>query len=310
MQRILERVASNPEYIEATNKAREATAQFLSSIAPMLKSLNDISSSLHTIQQPLFQKIQEPLGRIVALYREVESLRQEIDSRSDRLHAIMHTVSEVSDNVEHCRKSIFLIEKIITKCEEIIALCDELINKYDSVNVDWEEFYDKAKQNRQQVVEYLAQAQQMLRYKKIQVEFLEETEREYKAKSLPSTDTVFDYCREYVDCVFELSPKIFKGIHSHELHNSMATANFSQMAVRIEKNKKKSYLGGLIKILSYCIYDGYCDDWRKQSSQSVQLTTKAGSARVFESYAKWEDSVLSAVKNDKRFKHLQPLDSL
>jgi len=102
-QRVLERIASEPEYIEATNKVREATAQFLSSIAPMLKSLNDLYISLHTTQIQLFRDIQEPLGRIIALYREVDSLRQETESRSDRLHAIMHTVSEVSDNVEHCR---------------------------------------------------------------------------------------------------------------------------------------------------------------------------------------------------------------
>lgn len=113
---------------------------------------------------------------------------------------------------------------------------------------------------------------------------------------------VFEYDIDYLNFLFTEDEVSFKGVQYNTLVNAVATADFRALYPTWVSNKRKTYVGGILRFISKGILRNEQKEWLAAASKSIGISKYAGSTRINDAYDKWVFILTNKIRRSAKFK--------
>lgn len=113
---------------------------------------------------------------------------------------------------------------------------------------------------------------------------------------------IYEYDIDYLNFLFTEDEVSFKGVQYNTLVNAVATADFRALYPTWVSNKRKTYVGGILRFISKGILRNEQKEWLAAASKSIGISKYAGSTRINDAYDKWVLILTNKIRRSAKFK--------
>ena len=113
---------------------------------------------------------------------------------------------------------------------------------------------------------------------------------------------MYEYDIDYLNFLFTEDEVSFKGAQYNTLVNAVATADFRALYPTWASNKRKTYVGGILRFISKGILRNEQKEWLAAVSKSIGISKYAGSMRINDAYDKWVFILTNKIRRSSKFK--------
>lgn len=113
---------------------------------------------------------------------------------------------------------------------------------------------------------------------------------------------MYEYDIDYLNFLFTEDEVSFKGVQYNTLVNAVATADFRALYPTWVSNKRKTYVGGILRFISKGILRNEQKEWLAAASKSIGISKYAGSTRINDAYDKWVFILTNKIRRSAKFK--------
>lgn len=113
---------------------------------------------------------------------------------------------------------------------------------------------------------------------------------------------IYEYDIDYLNFLFTEDEVSFKGVQYNTLVNAVATADFRALYPTWVSNKRKTYVGGILRFISKGILRNEQKEWLAAASKSIGISKYAGSTRINDAYDKWVLILSNKISRSSKFK--------
>lgn len=113
---------------------------------------------------------------------------------------------------------------------------------------------------------------------------------------------IYEYDIDYLNFLFTEDEVSFKGVQYNTLVNAVATADFRALYPTWVSNKRKTYVGGILRFISKGILRNEQKEWLAAASKSIGISKYAGSTRINDAYDKWVFILTNKIRRSAKFK--------
>lgn len=113
---------------------------------------------------------------------------------------------------------------------------------------------------------------------------------------------IYEYDIDYLNFLFTEDEVSFKGVLYNTLVNAVATADFRALYPTWVSNKRKTYVGGILRFISKGILRNEQKEWLAAASKSIGISKYAGSTRINDAYDKWVFILTNKIRRSAKFK--------
>lgn len=113
---------------------------------------------------------------------------------------------------------------------------------------------------------------------------------------------IYEYDIDYLNFLFTEDEVSFKGVQYNTLVNAVATADFRALYPTWVSNKRKTYVGGVLRFISKGILRNEQKEWLAAASKSIGISKYAGSTRINDAYDKWVSILTNKIRRSAKFK--------
>ena len=113
---------------------------------------------------------------------------------------------------------------------------------------------------------------------------------------------IYEYDIDYLNFIFTEDEVSFKGVQYNTLVNAVATADFRALYPTWVSNKRKTYVGGILRFISKGILRNEQKEWLAAASKSIGISKYAGSTRINDAYDKWVFILTNKIRRSAKFK--------
>lgn len=113
---------------------------------------------------------------------------------------------------------------------------------------------------------------------------------------------IYEYDIDYLNLLFTEDEVSFKGVQYNTLVNAVATADFRALYPTWVSNKRKTYVGGILRFISKGILRNEQKEWLAAASKSIGISKYAGSTRINDAYDKWVFILSNKIRRSAKFK--------
>jgi len=113
---------------------------------------------------------------------------------------------------------------------------------------------------------------------------------------------MYEYDIDYLNFLFTEDEVSFKGVQYNTLVNAVATADFRALYPTWASNKRKTYVGGILRFISKGILRNEQKEWLAAASKSIGISKYAGSTRINDAYDKWVFILTNKIRRSAKFK--------
>ena len=113
---------------------------------------------------------------------------------------------------------------------------------------------------------------------------------------------MYEYDIDYLNFLFTEDEVSFKGVQYNTLVNAVATADFRALYPTWVSNKRKTYVGGILRFISKGILRNEQKEWMAAASKSIGISKYAGSTRINDAYDKWVFILTNKIRRSAKFK--------
>ena len=113
---------------------------------------------------------------------------------------------------------------------------------------------------------------------------------------------IYEYNIDYLNFLFTEDEVSFKGVQYNTLVNAVATADFRALYPTWVSNKRKTYVGGILRFISKGILRNEQKEWLAAASKSIGISKYAGSTRINDAYDKWVFILTNKIRRSAKFK--------
>lgn len=113
---------------------------------------------------------------------------------------------------------------------------------------------------------------------------------------------MYEYDIDYLNFLFTEDEVSFKGVQYNTLVNAVATADFRALYPTWASNKRKTYVGGILRFISKGILRNEQKEWLAAASKSIGISKYAGSTRINDAYDKWVFILTNKIRRSSKFK--------
>ena len=113
---------------------------------------------------------------------------------------------------------------------------------------------------------------------------------------------MYEYDIDYLNFLFTEDEVSFKGVQYNTLVNAVATADFRALYPTWVSNKRKTYVGGILRFISKGILRNEQKEWLAAASKSIGISKYAGSTRINDAYDKWVSILTNKIRRSAKFK--------
>ena len=113
---------------------------------------------------------------------------------------------------------------------------------------------------------------------------------------------MYEYDIDYLNFLFTEDEVSFKGVQYNTLVNAVATADFRALYPTWVSNKRKTYVGGILRFISKGILRNEQKEWLAAASKSIGISKYAGSTRINDAYDKWVFILINKIRRSAKFK--------
>lgn len=113
---------------------------------------------------------------------------------------------------------------------------------------------------------------------------------------------MYEYDIDYLNFLFTEDEVSFKGVQYNTLVNAVATADFRALYLTWASNKRKTYVGGILRFISKGILRNEQKEWLAAASKSIGISKYAGSTRINDAYDKWVFILTNKIRRSSKFK--------
>lgn len=113
---------------------------------------------------------------------------------------------------------------------------------------------------------------------------------------------MYEYDIDYLNFLFTEDEVSFKGVQYNTLVNAVATADFRALYPTWVSNKRKTYVGGILRFISKGILRNEKKEWLAAASKSIGISKYAGSTRINDAYDKWVFILTNKIRRSSKFK--------
>lgn len=113
---------------------------------------------------------------------------------------------------------------------------------------------------------------------------------------------IYEYDIDYLNFLFTEDEVSFKGVQYNTLVNTVTTADFRALYPTWVSNKRKTYVGGILRFISKGILRNEQKEWLAAASKSIGISKYAGSTRINDAYDKWVFILTNKIRRSSKFK--------
>ena len=121
---------------------------------------------------------------------------------------------------------------------------------------------------------------------------------------------MYEYDIDYLNFLFAEDEVSFKGVQYNDLVNAVAAADFRSIYPIWISNKRKTYVGGILRFISKGILKCEQKEWLAAASKSIGISKYAGSTRINDAYDKWVFVLTNKIRRTSKFKGYVDSDKL
>ena len=121
---------------------------------------------------------------------------------------------------------------------------------------------------------------------------------------------MYEYDIDYLNFLFAEDEVSFKGVQYNDLVNAVAAADFRSIYPIWISNKRKTYVGGILRFISKGILKCEQKEWLATASKSIGISKYAGSTRINDAYDKWVFVLTNKIRRTSKFKGYVDSDKL
>ena len=121
---------------------------------------------------------------------------------------------------------------------------------------------------------------------------------------------MYEYDIDFLNFLFAEDEVSFKGVQYNDLVNAVAAADFRSIYPIWISNKRKTYVGGILRFISKSILKCEQKEWLAAASKSIGISKYAGSTRINDAYDKWVFVLTNKIRRTSKFKGYVDSDKL